>query len=126
MGRVTADWDRAVSEAAEYPPATLEDAAREELAFLWADLAHEAHYAYNGRWSAACDSLVTRIVRLSRLAGPVSWQQISYPLLLSGTWQGITAAAGFNVPQPGEADLQRMRDWMESQRLATVRFGRRA
>lgn len=113
-----ASWDRAVSDANEGSPVSLEDAVRDELASLWCDLAREIRHAYNGRWSVACNSLVTRIVRLSRLAGPLPWEQVEYALLLDGTWQGITAAAGFDVPRPGEADLQRMRDWQESQRVA--------
>lgn len=117
-----ADWERAVAEAAEDAPTTLEDAVREELVMMWADLAREVRYAINGRWSVACESLVTRIVILSRLAEPTPWESIQFPLLLDGTWQGITGAAGFDVPQPGESDLQRMREWQEDQRLA-VRHG---
>lgn len=114
-----AEWDTAIAEATEYPHASIEDAVHRELVLLWSDLAEARRMAYKGRWSVGCDNPVTRIVQLSRAAGTwTPWQEISYPLLMDGTWQGITAAAGVTMPVPGEDDLRKMREWTDGQRLA--------
>lgn len=117
-------WARAIAEAAEDEPDTLDDAVHRELELLWADLGDAMRNACNGSWSIGCDNLVTRIVQLSRAAGTwVPWKKISYPLLLDGTWQGITAAAGITVPAPGEEDVARARKWAAAQRAASQSAG---
>ena len=110
-------WERAIAEAAEDQPGTLDDAVHRELEHLWADLGNAMRNAYKGRWSVGCDNLVTRIVQLSRVAGTwLPWENVQYPMLLDGTWQAITTAAGITVPVPGESDLARARQWRDSQR----------
>jgi hypothetical protein len=87
-------WLRAVSAAAEAPPADLLAAVAEELVALWSDLASAIHRAPGGCWSVECDALVVRIVMLSRLAGPTSWEWIPGELLTTGIYQGVLDAAG--------------------------------
>jgi hypothetical protein len=101
-------WDQAIRDAGEEPPADLGAAAREELAALWFDLEHEMTFAMNGRWSIACDNLVQRIVRLSRLVAPTPWGQVPVSLLLNETYQRIYAAAGVSFFSPTREDLQEL------------------
>lgn len=117
-----APWHRAVADAAEdETPASAEEAVRDELVNLWTDLDHAVSYAYNGRWSMGCDNITGRIIRLSRVAGAIPWQQVPYPLLLSGTYHGILADAGIEHAEPGEDDLRKMQAWIDGQRAAVRR-----
>jgi len=90
-------WLRAVSAADEAPPADVLAAATEELVALWSDLASAIRRAPGGYWSIECDALVVRIVMLSRLAGPTSWEWIPSELLTTGVYQGVLDAAGLAV-----------------------------
>lgn len=99
-------WDRAVAEAAEEPPANATAALAEEVGYLWSDLDEAKRHAINGHWSMQCDWLVTRIVRLTRLAGPTSWGEIPITLLLDGTYQGILAAADIAFDEPDMAEVR--------------------
>lgn len=110
-------WQRAVAEAAEDDaPGSLGDAAREELANLWTDLDQAVHYANDGRWSMGCDNVTRRIIALSRVAGSVPWQEVPWPLLASGTYQGILADAGIEHTEPAESDIAAWRARQERQR----------
>jgi hypothetical protein len=82
----------------------LEDAAREELADLWADLDREIRYAYTGDWSIGCENIKERIHRLTRLVGPTPWEQVQISLLERGVYQRINAEVGYEV----EVDMQRV------------------
>ena len=86
-------WLRAVSAAGEVPPADLLAAAAEELVALWSDLASAIRRARPACWSLECDALVVRIVMLSRLAGPTSWEWIPQELLTNGVYHGVADAA---------------------------------
>jgi hypothetical protein len=93
-------WAAAVAAAAEDPPADLRAAVAEELVALWSDLGEALRRA--GRsWSVECDGMVVRIVMLSRLSGPTSWEWIPESLLASGVYQGILRTAGITFTQPG-------------------------
>ncbi|HUB42893.1 MAG TPA: hypothetical protein VMA72_28900 [Streptosporangiaceae bacterium] len=87
-------WLRAVRGADEAPPADLLAAVAEELVALWSDLASAICRAGRGGWSVECHAVVVRIVMLSRLAGPTSWEWIPEELLANGVYQGVVDAAG--------------------------------
>lgn len=86
-------WLWAVSAASEVPPADLLAAVAEELVALWSDLASAMRRARPGCWSLESDALVVRIVMLSRLAGPTSWEWIPQELLTNGVYHGVADAA---------------------------------
>lgn len=98
-----ASWDWAVAAALEDAPEDLAAAARDELRYLWDDLDRARRVAINGAWSTGCDTLVVRIVTLSRLVGATGWGDIQVPLLLDGTYQGILQAAGVDFEPPDMA-----------------------
>ena len=103
-------WLRAVSAADEAPPADLLAAVTEELVALWSDLASEICRAGGGCWSVQCDALVVRIVMLSRLAGPTSWEWIPWELLTTGVYQDVLDAAalapGRSAAAPGTVECR--------------------
>lgn len=78
---------------------TLHDAAREELIWLWADLADARRHAIRGCWSIECASLTVRIVALSRHVGALCWEEVDFDLLRSGVYMRIHQEAGL-VPPP--------------------------
>lgn len=100
-------WASAVREAMEDALGDLGEAAKQELASLWHDLWWARDSALNGVWSMGCDSVVYRIVRLSRLVGSTPWEQIQVSLLLDGTYEGILSAAGVPFAAP---DMERVRE----------------
>jgi hypothetical protein len=107
-------WERAVSEAGDCAPADLAGAAREELAALWCDLDTARCYAYRGAWSVQCDDLVTRIVRLTRLAGVTPWDQVQCGLLVDGVYQGVLTAAGIGFAEPDMAQVRALHEQIRS------------
>jgi hypothetical protein len=98
-------WDEAIAEAGEQPPADLSAAVAEELIALWSDLGEAMRRAIGRSWSVECDGLVVRIVLLSRLTAPTSWQWIPAPLLASGVYQGILQSAGIAFTAPRLAEV---------------------
>jgi len=116
---VTSPWHRAVADAAEeHAPADYAEAIRDELVRLWSDLGDDIRMAYKGGWSVGCDNTAVRIIRLSRLVGATRWQDITYPVLLNGTYQGLMTDAGIPHEEPGEDDLRKMQEWIDGQRAA--------
>lgn len=93
-------WDAAVAEAAAEPLAAIEVVLRDELINLWTDLNQAYGEAQDTIWSAGCDWLVRRIIRLTRLVGPAAWQEIRGPLLLNGIYEGIMTSAGVEFERP--------------------------
>jgi hypothetical protein len=91
------------AEDSEY--ATPDSALRWLLVLAWSDLEQARGEAANGRWSMACDGQVSRIVGLTRLVGPLPWQEVSVGLLLDGTYEQIHEAIG--VPTPLSDDDRR-------------------
>lgn len=69
-------------------------AVRNELVNLWASLEDAVRMAANGSWSGGCENLKDRIKAFSDLVGPVPWEDISIPLLLSDTYQRVCADIG--------------------------------
>lgn len=95
--------DEAVEQAGateEY--ATPDEALRWLLELAWSDLEQARHYALNGRWSMACDGHVTRIIGLTRLVGPLSWEHVSVDLILDGIYERIHEAIGAPTPLSAE------------------------
>jgi hypothetical protein len=97
--------------------ARLEEAAREQLAYLWGDLDEARRYAHNGTWSLKCDALVERIKDLTALVGATPWDQIQIPLLELGIYQRIHAELGIEV-QPDMTRVAQMRAELDKQSAA--------
>lgn len=115
-------WQRAIADADfEEGPGDYGQAVRDELVRLWGDLDEAVRMAHKGCWSTGCDYVAFRIILLSRLAGATHWRDLSYPLLLDGTYQGLLTDAGIAHDEPGEEDLQMMRAFMDRQREAVKR-----
>lgn len=102
--------DEAIAEASateEY--ATPDAALRWSLVLAWSDLDRARGQALNGRWSIACANEVTHIVGLTRLVGPIPWEEIPVDLILDGIYERIHEAIG--VPTPlSDDDRQRALD----------------
>lgn len=90
--------------APEDRPATLEEAAREELVHLWYDLCMAQRNAIRTDWSIQCEGLADRIEALTRFVGPAPWERIQIPLLENGVYQRLHAEWGIGAP----VDMQRV------------------
>ncbi|MFG3046258.1 hypothetical protein ACGFZR_15180 [Streptomyces sp. NPDC048241] len=77
----------------------LEAVAREELVCLWGDLNEARMYAINGKWSIKCDQLEERIKDLTRLIGPIPWEEIQLSLLELGIYQRVHAELGIDTAE---------------------------
>lgn len=102
-----------VDEAVAYAGATEEygtpdSALRHLLELAWNDLYSVRRRALNGRWSMDCDSQVCRIIGLTRLVGPLSWEHIQVDLLLDGVYERIHEAIGMPTPLQDD-DWRRVR-----------------
>ncbi len=98
--------------------ATPDSALRQLLVLAWYDLQEERGRAANGRWSIACDNLVCRIVGLTRLVGPVPWEEIDVDLILDGIYERIHAAIGTPTPL-SDADRQQAQSVMDRRTVST-------
>jgi hypothetical protein len=78
--------------------ATSDAALRWLLELAWDDLQSARHEAMNGRWSIRCDNQVCRIVGLTRLVGPLSWEHVQVELILDGVYERIHEAMGMPTP----------------------------
>jgi hypothetical protein len=115
-------WHRVLDEDGdEDTPDSLEAAVRDEIANLWNDLDNAIRMAHNGEWSVGCDNYAGRIIRLSRLAGPLSWENVPFTMLLSGTYHRMLADARIGHAEPGEDHLRKMQEWLDGQRAAVKR-----
>jgi len=114
--------DEAIAFAGETEEcATAESALRWLLELAWADLQAARRRAMDGRWSMECDSAAARIVGLSRLVGPVSWEDIDVELVLDGLYERLYEVIGTPTPvsdddrQQCQAILDgRRRPWPDS------------
>lgn len=88
--------------------ATPDSALRWLLTLAWGDLQSARHHALNGRWSIDCDGQVCRIVGLTRLVGPLSWENVDVDLILDGVYERIHETLGTPTPLSDE-DRQRAR-----------------
>jgi hypothetical protein len=89
--------------------ATPDAALRWLLKLSWDGLEEARRNAINGRWSIACDGMVARIVGLSRLVGPLRWEEVSVGLILDGVYERIHEAMGMPTPLSDD-DRTRARD----------------
>jgi hypothetical protein len=78
--------------------ATPESALRWLLGLAWYDLQEARRSARNGRWSIACDHQVARIVGLTRLVGPLSWESVPCALVVDGVYERVHEAMGTPTP----------------------------
>jgi hypothetical protein len=72
------------------------------LQLAWGELQSARHEALNGRWSMRCDDLVDRIIGLTRLVGPLPWEEIQVDLLLDGIYERIHESIGTPTPLSDE------------------------
>lgn len=102
--------DRAIADTEnneEY--ATRESALHWLLESAWCDLHTARRYAINGTWSIECDNQVHRIVGLTKLVGPLSWQRVPVRLILDGIYERIHEAIGTLTPLSDD-DRRRVRE----------------
>lgn len=111
--RESVDEAIAASDIDEY--VTPESALRWLLTLAWSDLQTARHTAINGRWSIACDSHVNRIIGLTSLVGPISWEEIQVDLILDGIYEQIHGAIGTPTPLTNDEHLQAQ--WIKDRRL---------
>jgi hypothetical protein len=112
--------DEAVAQAGateEY--ATPDSALRWLLVLAWGDLQSTRERALNGRWSIACDDQVCRIIGLTRLVGPLSWECVAVDLILDGIYERIHEAIGTPTPLSDD-DRQRARAVIERRNVSTT------
>jgi hypothetical protein len=98
-------------------------AIREELMDLWHDLSWAVEYAHDGCWSMQCESLAGRIVELSRLVGPTSWEHIQVKLLRSGVYERVYDEAGIAYPPIDRAEVEALHERIQAG-LLTAAAGR--
>ena len=95
--------------------ATPESALRWLLDCAWHDLEDARRRAINGKWSIECGGQVARIVGLTGLVGPTSWEVVPVDLILDGIYERIHAAIGTPTPLSDEdrqrAQQTRDRNW---------------
>jgi hypothetical protein len=99
--------DEAVTQAGQTEEYATPDAAlRWLLELAWTDLAEARRHSADGTWSIQCDGIVGRIIGLTRLIGPLSWEHVSVDLTLDGVYERIHEAIGMPTPL-APADRQR-------------------
>lgn len=103
-------------ETEEY--ATPDSALRWLLRLSWDDLRQAREQAINGRWSMNCDGHVDRIVGLTRLVGPLSWEHVSVDLILDGIYERIHE--GIGTPTPLSDDERRRARAVKDRRTSFV------
>lgn len=81
---------------------TPDSALRWLLELAWGDLQRARERAADGRWSMECDGQVGRIVGLTRLVGPLSWENVSVDLILGGVYEQIHEGIGLATPLSDE------------------------
>lgn len=91
-----------VQAASEGEYATPYSSLRWLLAIAWDELQTARGEALNGRWSMRCDSAVERIIGITKLVGPIPWEEIQVDLILDGIYERIHEAIG--TPTPLSAD----------------------
>lgn len=82
---------------------------RHELLSLWADLEQARRYAINRTWSRDCARLVHRIIRLTLIVGPISWEEIDISLLETGIYQAVHDALKIDYPAPDMEQVAEVR-----------------
>lgn len=79
---------------------------KNELRFLWFDLANDINFAANGTWSIACETRVQRILWVSKVVGMLDWGSIQLPLLTGGVYNAVREKAGLEP-----VDFRTAADW---------------
>jgi hypothetical protein len=91
--------------------ATYRDALKAELVHLWSDFAQNYHYSQASppESSGGCESVIERILALTKIVGPVDAGELELWFLLSGMYERVHAQIGIHVTVP-ESMLQMARD----------------
>lgn len=79
-------------------------ALREELEYLWGDLAaaYRLSQADPPENSTGCEHLTDRIHAITRLVGPVPAEKIQMPFLLTGMYDQVHAQIAITATVPAE------------------------
>lgn len=94
-------------------------AIREELVDLWSDFDDAVKFSMvrnldplNERsgWSMKMSGIADRIGALTKLVGPIGWEQVSVDLLLDGWWRVIYERVGLDAPPFDAARAQAVKD----------------
>lgn len=98
------------------------DALREELMYLWTDLAeaYRMSRATPPESSPGFENVARRIHAITALVGPISTDQIEMPFLLTGMYEKVHADMGLQVSVPEDC-LADARAYMESQQIGIGR-----
>lgn len=107
--------DEAVADLGREDYATADSTMRWLLRCAWHDLSEERGRAINGKWSMSCDHQVSRIVGLTRLVGPLSWECVPVSLIMDGVYERVHEAMGSPTPMT-ESDRARARAVMHRRR----------
>lgn len=99
--------------------ATPDSALRWLLQLAWDDLFSARREALNGSWSIGCDGQVCRIIGLTRLVGPLSWEHVAVDLILDGIYERVHEAVGTPTPLSDE-DRQRVQAVKERRNTSTT------
>lgn len=82
------------------------------LYLSWHALKDAQRTALNGSWSIQCESEVRKIVNLTRLVGPISWDRVPCEFVVNGIYERIHTAMGVSTPvsDSDRADAQAVID----------------
>jgi hypothetical protein len=80
------------------------EACKEELWFLWRDLDEAFDRAINCTWSINALHVKERIHALTRLVGPIDWEDVVINLIENGVYQQVHAEVGIEV----KPDMERV------------------
>jgi hypothetical protein len=102
------------------PAETLAAALRDELAYLWDDLATQYRYSHAQppENSMGCENLIERIHTITALVGPVSTDKIQIPFLLTGMYERVHRQIGIAATVPAET-LERARAYVATSSTVT-------
>jgi hypothetical protein len=78
----------------------------------WHDLQRARERAHDGKWSIECGYQLSRIVGLTSLVGPASWEVVPVDLILDGVYERIHERIGKPTPL-SDADRARAREVYE-------------
>jgi hypothetical protein len=92
-----------------------ESALRWLLVLAWSELQRARERALNGRWSIECEAMVSKIAGITRLVGPLPWEEIPVRLILDGWYERIHTATGTPTPLTDD-NRARARDVLEGRR----------
>jgi hypothetical protein len=105
----------AAQESSDVEYTTPDAALRWLLQCAWCDLQDARRRAIDGVWSIECETVVARIVGLTRLVDPQRWESVPVELILDGLYERLHETIGCPTPLSG-ADRARAQAVMDRRR----------